>query len=135
MQLSRNKFIMGIHRKTKSFTLILAEFTSETIAISVTDLINKLSLNINKSTVYRILEKLEDDNILYSFIAANGAKYYAKCRCRSKENTNHIHPHFECTGCGKIDCLELEIQIPKVPNRNISSSQFLFQGKCEYCSA
>lgn len=135
MQLSRNKFIMGIHRKTKSFTLILAEFTSETIAISVTDLINKLSLNINKSTVYRILEKLEDDNILYSFIAANGAKYYAKCRCRSKENTNHIHPHFECIGCGKIDCLEMEIEIPNIPNRNISSSQFLFQGKCEYCSA
>ena len=135
MQLCRNKFIMGIIRKTKSITLILGEFTSETIAIPVTDLINKLSLKINKSTVYRILEKLEDDNILYSFIAASGAKYYAKCRCRSKENTNHIHPHFECTGCGKIDCLEMEIQIPKIPNRNISSSQFLFQGKCEYCSA
>ena len=135
MQLCRNKFIMGILRKTKSIKLILGEFTSETIAISVTDLINKLSLKINKSTVYRILYKLEDDNILYSFIAANGAKYYAKCRCRSKENTNHIHPHFECTGCGKIDCLEMEIEIPIIPNRNISSSHFMFQGKCEYCSA
>ena len=95
MQLCRNKFIMGILRKTKSIKLILGEFTNETIAISVTDLINKLYLKINKSTVYRILEKLEDDNILYSFIAANGSKYYAKCRCRSKENTNHIYPHFE----------------------------------------
>ena len=135
MQQCRNKFIMGILRKTKSIRLILGEFTSETIAISVADLINRLYLKINKSTVYRILEKLEDDNILYSFIAANGAKYYAKCRCLSKENTDHIHPHFECTGCGKIECLEMEIEIPKIPNRNISSSQFLFQGKCEYCSA
>ena len=135
MQLSRNKFIMGIIRKTKSITLILGEFTSETIAIPVTDLINKLSLKINKSTIYRILEKLEDDNILYSFIAANGAKCYSKCRCRSNENPNHIHPHFECTGCGKIDCLDMEIEIPKIPNRNIFSSHFLFQGKCEYCSA
>ena len=118
-----------------AINLLWESLENKTIAIPVTDLINKLSLKINKSTVYRILEKLEDDNILYSFIAASGAKYYAKCRCRSKENTNHIHPHFECTGCGKIDCLELEIQIPKVPNRNISSSQFLFQGKCEYCSA
>jgi hypothetical protein len=29
----------------------------------------------------------------------------------------------------------LEMEIPNIPNRNISSSQFLFQGKCEYCSA
>ena len=43
-------------------------------AVRTPDLINKLSLKINKSTVYRILEKLEDDNILYSFIASNGAK-------------------------------------------------------------
>ena len=135
MQLCRNKFIMGIIRKTKSITLILGEFTSETIAIPVTDLINKLSLKINKSTVYRILEKLEDDNILYSFITAKGIKYYAKCRCRSKENITHIHPHFECTGCGKRDCLEMEIEVPNIPDRNISSSQFLFQGKCEFCLA
>ena len=48
---------MGIIRKTKSITLILGEFTSENIAIPVTDLINKLSLKINKSTVYRIFGK------------------------------------------------------------------------------
>jgi Fur family ferric uptake transcriptional regulator len=126
---------MGILRKTKSIKLILGEFTSETIAIPIAVLINKLSLKINKSTVYRVLEKLEDDNILYSFITAKGIKYYAKCRCRSKENITHIHPHFECTGCGKIDCLEMEIEVPNIPDRNISSSQFLFQGKCEFCLA
>jgi len=125
---------MGVLRKTKSIALILGEFTSETIAIPVNDLINRLSLKINKSTVYRVLEKLEDDNILYSFIAASGAKYYSRCRCTSIEKLTHIHPHFECTGCGKIDCLEMKIEIPKIPDRNIFSSQFLFQGKCEYCS-
>ncbi len=126
---------MGILRKTKSITLILNEFTSETIAIPVTDLINRLSLKINKSTVYRVLEKLEDDGTLYSFNAANGTKYYAKCRCRSKQNITHIHPHFECTGCGKIDCLSMKVEIPIIPDRDILSSQFLFLGRCEYCSA
>lgn len=124
---------MGIVRKTKSLELVLNEFQSLTAAISVIDLIKKLNSKLNKTTIYRILEKLEDDGIVHSFLGKNGIKWYAKCRNCSKSNHSDVHPHFECIDCGKIDCLTEEIKIPSIPNREVRSSQILFQGICESC--
>ncbi|MGB0256604.1 MAG: Fur family transcriptional regulator [Flavobacteriaceae bacterium] len=124
---------MGIVRKTKSLELVLNEFQSLTTAISVIDLIKKLNSKLNKTTIYRILEKLEDDGIVHSFLGKNGIKWYAKCRNCSKSNHSDVHPHFECIDCGKIDCLTVEIKIPSIPNREVRSSQILFQGICESC--
>ena len=124
---------MGIVRKTKSLELVLNEFQSLTTAISVIDLIKKLNSKLNKTTIYRILEKLEDDGVVHSFLGKNGIKWYAKCRNCSKSNHSDVHPHFECIDCGKIDCLTEEIKIPSIPNREVRSSQILFQGICESC--
>jgi len=124
---------MGIVRKTKSLELVLNEFQSLTAAISVIDLIKKLNSKLNKTTIYRILEKLEDDGIVHSFLGKNGIKWYAKCRNCSKSNHSDVHPHFECIDCGKIDCLTVEVKIPSIPNREVRSSQILFQGICESC--
>ena len=124
---------MGIVRKTKSLELVLNEFQSLTTAISVIDLIKKLNSKLNKTTIYRILEKLEDDGVVHSFLGKNGIKWYAKCRNCSKSNHSDVHPHFECIDCGKIDCLTVEVKIPSIPNREVRSSQILFQGICESC--
>ena len=124
---------MGIVRKTKSLELVLNEFQSLKTAISVIDLIKKLNSKLNKTTIYRILEKLEDDGIVHSFLGKNGIKWYAKCRNCSKSNHSDVHPHFECIDCCKIDCLTVEVKIPSIPNREVRSSQILFQGICESC--
>ena len=124
---------MGIVRKTKSLELVLNEFQSLKTAISVIDIIKKLNSKLNKTTIYRILEKLEDDGIVHSFLGKNGIKWYAKCRNCSKSNHSDVHPHFECIDCGKIDCLTVEVKIPSIPNREVRSSQILFQGICESC--
>tara|TARA_B110000444_G_scaffold115070_1_gene108428 strand:+ start:698 stop:1084 length:387 start_codon:yes stop_codon:yes gene_type:complete len=124
---------MGIVRKTKSPELLLHEFKTGTTAISTIELIKRLNLKLNKTTIYRVLENLEDDGILHSFIAQDGIKWYAMCRNCTKSKHADRHPHFECVDCGKIDCLKLEVKIPEIPNREISSSQILIQGRCEEC--
>lgn len=124
---------MGIVRKTPSLQLLLNEFRSQSNAISVIELIKRLESKINKTTVYRVLEKLEDNGTLHSFLDSNGIKWYAKCSSCTKSKHNDIHPHFQCTECGKIDCLPMEIHFPKIPNRKVIASQILIQGKCEIC--
>ena len=124
---------MGIVRKTPSLQLLLNEFRSQSNAISVIELIKRLESKINKTTVYRVLEKLEDNGTLHSFLDSNGIKWYAKCSSCTKSKHNDIHPHFQCTECGKIDCLPMEIHFPKIPNRKVIASQILMQGKCEMC--
>lgn len=124
---------MGIIRKTKSIDALLNEFELKQGAISVVELIEKLSSKINKTTIYRVLDKLEDDGVVHSFIGLKGIKWYAKCDGCSKSTHVDHHPHFECIKCGKVDCLSLDIMIPSIPNREIISSHIILQGKCNNC--
>lgn len=124
---------MGIVRKTKSVKLLQDVFTHTDNALSVVELVEKMGDQMNKTTVYRILDRLEQDGVIHSFLGRNGIKWYAKCKHCS--NSEHIdeHPHFQCIDCGKVDCLEININIPQIPNREIEVSQVLIQGKCEDC--
>ena len=124
---------MGIIRKTESVKKILNEFQKESIALSTLDLIDRLRQEYNKTTIYRVSDKLEDDGVLHSFQGNNGLKWYAKCSDCTKSRHSDIHPHFQCLSCGKTDCLDFSIHIPKIPNREVSFSQFLLQGHCENC--
>ena len=127
------RFDMGVLRKTKSVKIVLNEFAQNSSATSVITLIDRLKSLMNKTTVYRILEKLEDDGILHSFLAKDGLKWYAKCNGCSADKHKDLHPHFQCLDCGKVDCLSFNIEIPKISNRKIEFSQFLIQGQCEEC--
>lgn len=124
---------MGIIRKTKSIEILLDEFHQSSDAISAVELIKRLSKKMNKTTIYRILDKLEDDGVVHSFLSMSGIKWYAKCNGCTKSEHVDVHPHFECIACGKVDCLAVDIKIPKIPNRTIKSSQVLIQGTCESC--
>ncbi len=124
---------MGIIRKTQSVEIVLQEFNINASAISVIELVKRLNSKMNKTTVYRILDKLESDGVLHSFLNNNGIKWYAKCAGCSKSHHSDTHPHFQCTECGKIDCLAVDVVIPTIPNRKITASQILLQGKCEAC--
>ncbi len=124
---------MGITRKTKSVELILSQFEEESGAISVSSLVERLHSEINKTTIYRVLEKLEDDGVVHSIIGKSGIKWYAKCDGCSEHKHKDTHPHFQCVECGKIDCLPVEVSIPEIENREVLVSQILIQGKCEAC--
>lgn len=124
---------MGSLRKTKSVKAVLDKFEPGNEALSVVDLVERLQLEMNKTTVYRILERLEAAGTLHSFIGTNGLKWYAKgneCFSDSHPNTR---PHFQCKACGKVECLTLEIAIPILPNYKVDSAKFLLVGECEKC--
>lgn len=124
---------MGIIRKTQSLELLLDEFQNASGAISAKELVKRLGSKMNKTTIYRVLEKLEDDGVLHSFLGKDGIKWYAKCKGCSKTEHIDVHPHFQCLDCGKVDCLDVSVQIPELSEREIVTSQILIQGKCKAC--
>lgn len=124
---------MGVIRKTKAVEVLLNEFNNSSTAISAKKLIEELDSTFNKTTIYRVLDKLEDDGILHSFLGKEGLKWYAKCNgCTASEHAD-LHPHFQCLSCGKVECLTVSVTLPKIPNKKIETSQLLLQGKCEAC--
>ena len=123
---------MDIIKKTKSVKKILNTF-NKTDAISIIELVDKFKKEMNKTTVYRVLERLEKSNILHSFIDQKGLKRYAK----NNKNTSSTksHPHFMCEDCGESSCIEIDIKIPSTPQYIIKNSEYLLTGQCKKCLA
>ena len=125
---------MTISRKTKTVKLLLDLFHQTNNAISVVELVSTFSSEMNKTTVYRILKKLEDSGVLHSFLDKDGLKRYARGDQRPASSKKPIlHPHFLCEECGISSCLPIKISKPSIPNYIINSSEQLYLGQCEDC--
>ncbi|PQJ77971.1 Fur family transcriptional regulator [Polaribacter porphyrae] len=126
---------MGIVRKTKSVKEILAFFSTKNEAKSAVQLIEFFKDKMNRTTVYRILDRLVEEGILHSFNGKEGLKWYAKCQGCSSEHHSDVHPHFQCTDCDKVECLPTNIALPNLNNRSIDSVDFFLTGKCATCNS
>lgn len=125
---------MSIIRKTKSVRLILSAFNDNKDAISIVELINKFNKKMNKTTVYRVLERLEKSSILHSFVGKDGLKRYAKGgKDSNSKKILNSHPHFLCEDCGTSSCIPIDIIIPSIPNYTIKTSEHLLIGQCKNC--
>lgn len=124
---------MGIVRKTKSLKKILEAFGESNNALSVVELVDRFKGDMNKTTVYRILERLEEDGILHSFAGSNGLKWVAKYQNPISSQETNMHPHFQCQKCGKSECLTINIKIPPIPNYKVDSANLILVGECELC--
>lgn len=124
---------MAIMRKTKSVKTVLHLFEAKNTAVSAVALIQELNQSMNKTTVYRILDRLENDGLVHSFIASDGLRWYAKCNGCSSEQHLDVHPHIQCKLCGKVECLDLDVAIPKVKGYEIENVELFLIGTCSQC--
>ena len=124
---------MDKFRKTKSVKLII-DALKENKAISIIELVARFSDKMNKTTVYRILDRLEKSGILHSFKDQNGLKRYAKSNTSSKETeTLTSHAHFLCEDCGISSCVSIDLNIPSAFSYTIKNSEHLLLGQCGEC--
>ena len=125
---------MTIIRKTKTVKALLQIFEESSDAISIVELADKVNGLMDKTTVYRILDRLEDSKILHSFVDNDGYKRYAKNESQLNTSSGlEMHPHFLCEDCGTSSCLPIKIPIPNVSNYIIKSAEYLLKGYCKNC--
>ncbi len=119
---------------TKQGREILEFITSCTDFVTVADImeyIGKNSLNIGQTTVYRHLERLEEEGKItkHVFDGKQGAFY-------TKKGSDAL---LKCEHCGritKLDCPDLDHlyrHFEKEHAINISASKTVFYGECEKC--
>ncbi len=126
---------MGVTRKTKAVSTVRGIFEDNKQANSVVHLTELLRGEMNKTTVYRVLDRLEQDGVIHSFTGKDGLKWYAKCDGCSSHAHDDVHPHFQCVTCDRVECLPMNIEIPSFENRRIDSANILLMGQCEVCTA
>ena len=124
---------MGVLRKTKHLEHVLQAFRQSSDALSAGMLLDALANDINKSTVYRMLQKLEDDGVIHSFLTMDQIRFYALCKGCSSGRHVDTHAHFQCTSCKRVSCVSEEIVLPTPGRARITSAQVLLTGQCESC--
>ena len=124
---------MGVVRKTKHLEQVLNVFRQSSDALSAGMLLDALANRINKSTVYRMLEKLEDDAVIHSFLTMDQIRFYALCKGCSSGCHVDSHAHFQCTSCKRVSCFSEEIVLPTPKRARVTGAQVLLMGQCESC--
>jgi len=124
-------------KHTKQRIRVLEEIALDSVAISQPDLEKKLGKEIDRVTLYRILNTYQEKGILHRIMDMNGTANYAVCTSSCSEDHHHDeHVHFNCTNCNKIYCLEVEAPRIKMPKgftaKTVSSIAY---GICEKCNA
>ncbi len=85
---------------------VLEVVGNNSFPLSAKDIFNTLerSSDINRVTVYRILDLLVNHGVVERISTGGRAFYYGL----APNNHHKPHPHFYCTNCGQMDCLSPE---------------------------
>ncbi len=124
---------MGTFKKTKSLKLILDSFKDKK-ALTIIELVDKFCDKMNKTTVYRILDRLEQSDLVHSFVDQNGLKRYARNNKNNKSlKLNSTHSHFMCEDCGDTQCIYIDVNLPEPSKYTVKNSEHLLIGHCNNC--
>lgn len=105
-------------------------------AMSAEDIMKSMTVKVNKSTVYRILDRFMQNGFIHSIVDQNGKAFYAPCKTCKEDHTIHNHLHFECQECKEITCQpNTKVEVPNLDGFEIKEAKFLLIGICSKCKA
>jgi Fur family ferric uptake transcriptional regulator len=71
--------------------------------------------------------------MIHSFSGKDGLTWYAACKQCSQGEHHDQHAHFQCRKCGRMECLEVSLPIPKIKDHKVDSEIVLLVGECSHC--
>lgn len=120
-------------RNTQAKQQILNFIQSSKQAVSHSDIYTSLKSLCDRVTIYRVLERLVNENKIHKIVNVDGVINYATCHsCTNIHYHNHVH--FSCENCKSITCLDKnEITFSLPPNYLFKESFFTVSGICPNC--
>lgn len=120
-------------RNTQAKKQILEFIQNSPNAVSHGDIYSKMEELCDRVTIYRVLERLVNENKIHKIVNVDGVINYATCHsCTNIHYHNHVH--FSCEKCKAVTCLnenEINFSLPK--NYIFKESFFTVSGICPNC--
>lgn len=82
------------------------------VPMSMTEIEDRLE-TLNKSSVFRVLVTLTQNNLVHSIDDGSGSVKYEWCRGEGGHTVHDMHAHFRCEKCNRIYCIESQ-QLPEI---------------------
>lgn len=121
-------------RNTPSKEAVLNLLKDTGKAMSRDAIEQKINIEIDRATVYRILNRFCEDGMVHRIVAEDGKQYFAVCmQCGERKIPNN-HFHFRCTKCETIECLPEAVHF-SIPNGyDVQNVNCVLTGICKDCS-
>src|SRR5690606_8264256 len=121
-------------RNTATQEAVLAVLASKRRAMSQDAIIKQMTVDADRATVYRILNRFCEDEIVHKIVADDGKQYFAVCvKCDDVVIPGN-HFHFRCTKCETIECLPSIVEYSIPENYKVESLNCVLIGVCKDCS-
>jgi Fur family ferric uptake transcriptional regulator len=120
-------------RNTVAKKQILAFIHDAEHAVSHADIHKSLGDICDRVTVYRVLERLVNEDSIHKIVNTDGVINYAACKkCVTKHNHNHVH--FSCEICKALTCLNsVEFTLNLPTEYEFREAYFTVSGICPAC--
>ena len=93
--------------------------------------------DIDRVTLYRTLASFVEANIVHQVQGLDGAWRFCAHAQADNDGCPGNHPHFLCTSCGKMTCLQdqpmSKVNVPE--GFEVTGKQFVAYGKCPECGS
>lgn len=120
-------------RKTQSKKAILSILKEAGEALSHEMLQEKLEKEVDRTTIYRVLNRFYEDGIIHKVVCDDGKQYFAYCINCGNDKHHHNHFHFRCQNCGKVECLNREMEIDLPNGYEVKTFNGVISGYCNDC--
>lgn len=132
-----NNFQIGgiMSYNTKQKKIIIDVIKKHKNNFTIKDIYNELNCSIGLTTIYRLFDRLVDDNYLSKSIGKDNNSYYQYLEHCDKDN----HFYLRCESCGNMehvdcDCIaDLTNHIHKKHHFSINHDHIIINGLCKKC--
>lgn len=121
-------------RNTPSKTAVLSALEHSRAALSHDHIRERVSQDIDRATIYRILNRFCDDGIVHRIVADDGKQYFALCADCKHDDHHHNHFHFRCLKCDTVECLTSEISVNLPAGYLAQNFNGVISGRCAGCA-
>ncbi|PBQ30918.1 transcriptional regulator [Sphingobacteriaceae bacterium] len=122
-------------RNTESQDAVLSILTASRKAMSQHAIENKMDVEADRVTVYRILNRFVEDGIVHKIVADDGKQYFAVCvKCDDKKKLPDNHFHFRCTKCETIQCMPTLVNFSVPRGYKVEKLNCVLVGVCKDCA-
>ena len=120
---------------TKQKDLIINVIKKQKHEFTIKDIYKELNEKVGLTTIYRLVDKLINDNVLKKYISRDNVTYYQYLKECNKEN----HFYLKCDKCGELihvdcDCVgDLSSHIFNKHKFKLNEKNIIINGVCEKC--
>lgn len=121
-------------RNTPTKDAVLEVLSKTGKAMSQDAIEEKIGIDIDRATIYRILNRFCDDGVLHKVVAEDSKQYFALCVKSDKIHKPMYHFHFRCLKCETIECLPVEVNFSIPDEYLVENVNCVLTGTCKACS-